>query len=75
MNLCITDAGATVHYLLRNPSVFDADERVQAHVQAGRAHLHKGDAQSEVSTRDVWTKASEERPVDLLLFTVGFSAY
>jgi hypothetical protein len=67
------DAGATVHYLLRNPSVFDADERVQAHVQAGRARLHKGDALNEDSTRAVWSKASEEKPVDLLLFTVGFT--
>ncbi|KAF5323739.1 hypothetical protein D9619_012991 [Psilocybe cf. subviscida] len=71
--LRLLDAGATVHYLLRNPAVFDADERVQAHVQAGRARLHKGDALNEDSTREVWSKASEERPVDLLLFTVGFT--
>ncbi|KAF5323738.1 hypothetical protein D9619_012992 [Psilocybe cf. subviscida] len=67
------DAGATVHYLLRNPAVFDADELVQAHVKAGRARLHKGDALNEDSTREVWSKASEERPVDFLLFTVGFT--
>ncbi|KAF5327620.1 hypothetical protein D9619_004639 [Psilocybe cf. subviscida] len=67
------EAKSTVHFLLRNPSVFDGDAAIQKHVRAGGARLHKGDALNEGETRAVWLEASKERPVDLLLFTVGFT--
>jgi hypothetical protein len=67
------EAKATVHFLLRSPAVFDNDTSIQKHVQTGRAHLHKGDALNEDQTRGVWLEASKDRPVDLLLFTVGFT--
>ena len=42
----IAEKGATVTFLLRNPSVFDADEAIQRFVRSGRAKLLKGNATS-----------------------------
>lgn len=60
-------------FLLRSPEVFDNDEEILKHVKTGKAQLVKGDALVTEDVRRVWEKATEEAPVDLALFTVGFS--
>ncbi|KAF9462737.1 hypothetical protein BDZ94DRAFT_1309435 [Collybia nuda] len=65
------DAGATVTFLLRSPSVFDKDMVIQGHVKAGKAHIVKGDALTESGVQQSWNKAGKHGNIDLLLFTVG----
>ncbi|KAK7444106.1 hypothetical protein VKT23_011179 [Stygiomarasmius scandens] len=70
----LLDAGWTVTFLLRNPSVFDADETIQKYVKSGKALLLKGDALVEQDVKRAWEEAASHGPegkVDLLLFTVG----
>lgn len=67
------DYGSTVTFLLRSPSAFDNDAEVQKHLQSGKARLVKGDATNSEDVQSAWAEAGKERPVDLLLFTVGFS--
>ena len=68
----MTASGATVTFLLRTPSVFDNDNEIQGYVKGGKAHLVKGDALVQSDVKNAWDKAaSNGRPVDLLLFTVG----
>lgn len=67
------DAGATVTFLLRSPATFDGDEDIQKHVKSGKARLLKGDALVEEDVRNAWNEATKESPVDLVIFTVGFS--
>jgi hypothetical protein len=67
------DAGATVTFLLRSPTIFDNDNAIQNHVRSGKAHLFKGDALVREDIQKLWAEASKETPVDLVLFTVGFS--
>ena len=67
------DYGSTVTFLLRSPSAFDSDADVQKYIQSGKARLVKGDATNAEEAQSAWAEAGKERPVDLLLFTVGFS--
>ncbi|KAF8967288.1 hypothetical protein BDZ97DRAFT_1756031 [Flammula alnicola] len=67
------DDGATVTFLLRSPATFDSDEAIQKHVKLEKARLVQGDGLVVEDVRNVWAKASQEQPVDLLLFTVGFN--
>ena len=67
------DAGHSVTFLLRSPSVFDADEKIQAHVASAKALLVKGDALVKDDVKHVWEEAVSHGngAVDLLLFSVG----
>ncbi|RDB18788.1 hypothetical protein Hypma_014592 [Hypsizygus marmoreus] len=68
------DAGHTVTFLLRSPSVFDKDEKIQSYVKSGKAFLVKGDALIKDDMQRAWTEAATRSPsgiVDILLFTVG----
>ncbi|KAK7455292.1 hypothetical protein VKT23_011165 [Stygiomarasmius scandens] len=70
----LLDAGWNVTFLLRNPSVFDADETIQEYIKSGKAILVKGDALVEQDVKRAWEEAASHGPegkVDLLLFTVG----
>ncbi|PPQ65502.1 hypothetical protein CVT24_010798 [Panaeolus cyanescens] len=69
----LNNTRSTVTYLLRNPSVFDEDVNVQKHVQSGQARLVKGNALYPEDVSTLWAEATKERPVDVLLFTVGFT--
>ncbi|KAI0074184.1 hypothetical protein K474DRAFT_1601882 [Panus rudis PR-1116 ss-1] len=63
--------GAHVTFLLRSPSIFDADAAIQPYVESGHIHIVKGDA---LVTEDVakgWETALQIGPVDLVLFSVG----
>jgi len=71
-SLRFLNAGATVTYLLRTPAAFDTDEDVQKYVKSGHARLVKGDALVEQDVRKAWTEATRDKPVDLVLFSVGF---
>jgi len=72
-SLRFLDAGATVTFLLRSPTTFDNDESIQKHVKSGKARLIKGDGLVLADVQNVWAVASADKPVDLLLFTVGFT--
>jgi len=67
------DAGSTVTFLLRSPATFDEDQSIQKYVQSGKARLIKGDGLVLADVQNVWAVASLDRPVDVLLFTVGFN--
>ncbi|KDR80438.1 hypothetical protein GALMADRAFT_92851 [Galerina marginata CBS 339.88] len=67
------DAGATATFLLRSPATFDNDEAIQKHVKSGKARLIKGDALVIEDVRSLWAEAGKDAPVDLVLFTVGFT--
>ena len=60
-------------FFLRSPDAFGEDEEIAKYVKTGKAQLVKGDALVAEDVRQAWAKASEEAPVDLVLFTVGFS--
>jgi len=68
---CIIDSGATVTFLLRSPGVFDSDNVIQKYVKSGHARLLKGDALIVEDVQRAWDEAAKDRPVDVLLFTVG----
>ncbi|KAG6907151.1 hypothetical protein DXG01_010328 [Tephrocybe rancida] len=65
------EADHTVTLLLRDTSVFDQDEQIQAALTSGKARLVKGDALVKEDVSRAWTSASSQGSVDLLLFTVG----
>ena len=65
------DAGATVTFLLRTPSVFDEDATIQKYIKSGKAQLLKGDALVESDVKRAWGEAAKYQSVDLLIFTVG----
>lgn len=76
--------GDTVTFLLRNPSVFDADEAIQAFVEKGKARLVAGDALNREDVRHGWEVAGQlasgepldsEGQVNVLLFTLGAHYY
>lgn len=76
VDICSIASGATVTFLLRDPSVFDADDVVQGYVSSGKARLVKGDALVKGDVQTAWDQASFStnngfEDVDLLLFTVG----
>lgn len=61
-------------FLLRSPSVFDADNVIQGYVESGKARLVKGDALVLQDVRRAWKDAAKgegQYIVDLLVFTVG----
>jgi hypothetical protein len=62
-----------VTFLLRSPTAFDNDENIQKYVKSGKARLIKGDGLVLADVQNVWAAASLDQPVDVLLFTVGFS--
>lgn len=75
-----TGKGATVTFLLRNPSCFDQDEDIRAFVQKGKVRIVKGDALVKEDVRKGWKIAGQavagssqelDGQVDVLLFTVG----
>ncbi|KZT69900.1 hypothetical protein DAEQUDRAFT_726223 [Daedalea quercina L-15889] len=65
--------GATVTFLLRSPSTFDNDEKIQPYVRAGTARLVKGDALKPEDVKRGWEEAqsTKDGTVDLVLFSVG----
>ncbi|KAF5389248.1 hypothetical protein D9757_003422 [Collybiopsis confluens] len=69
--MILSDAGCTVTFMLRSPSVFDSDGAIQAHVRSGKAHLIKGDALALSDVKEGWSSALGHGPVDAVLFTVG----
>jgi hypothetical protein len=66
-------SGATVTLLLRSPSAFDKDETVQGFVKSGKARLVKGDGLVQEDVKRAWEESGKDKPVDTVLFTVGFS--
>ncbi|KAH8804090.1 hypothetical protein DL96DRAFT_740116 [Flagelloscypha sp. PMI_526] len=70
-SLRLLDAGATVTFLLRNPSEFEKDSAITKYVSSGKARLVKGDALIEDDCRKGWAEASKDGPVDYMIFTVG----
>ena len=60
-------------FLLRSPGVFDSDTVIQKYVESGHARLLKGDALVAEDVQRAWDEAAKDRPVDVLLFTVGES--
>jgi len=69
------DAGSTVTFLLRCPTAFDDDPTIQKYFKSGKARLVRGDGLVVADVQTVWAAASIDKPVDVLLFTVGFSEY
>ena len=69
----VSDAGSRVTFLLRSPASFDDDAEIQKHVKTGNAQLVKGDALVPEDVSKAWEKATEDAPVDFILYTVGFS--
>jgi len=67
------DAGSTVTFLLRSPTTFDDDQSIQKYVKSEKARLIKGDGLVLEDIRNVWAEASSHRPVDVLIFTLGFN--
>jgi len=67
------DAGSTVTFLLRSPATFDDDQTIQKYVKSGHARLIKGDGLVLADVQNVWTAASSDQPVDVVLFTIGFT--
>ncbi|ESK95119.1 hypothetical protein Moror_13851 [Moniliophthora roreri MCA 2997] len=67
----LLDAGCTVTFLLRTPSVFDGDEVINKYVASGKVTLVKGDALTKSDVERGWAEAAKYGKVDLLLFTVG----
>ena len=64
-----------VTFLIRSPATFDDDQSIQKHVQSGKARLIKGDGLVLADVQNVWTAASSDQPVDVVLFTIGFSEF
>ena len=69
----VSDAGSRVTFLLRSPASFDDDAEIQNHVKTGMAQFVKGDALVPEDVSKAWEKATEDAPVDFILYTVGFS--
>ncbi|KZV70509.1 hypothetical protein PENSPDRAFT_752562 [Peniophora sp. CONT] len=71
--------GATVTFLMRSPSAFDADATMQKYIRNGTARLVKGDALNKEDVQSGWQEAGkpthegDTSDVDALLFTVGGS--
>ncbi|RXW12029.1 hypothetical protein EST38_g13826 [Candolleomyces aberdarensis] len=69
----LLNQGSSVTFLMRSPSAFDNDATIQEHVKSGKARLVKGDAMNIEDVKVAWSEAGRDKPVDLLLSTVGFS--
>lgn len=73
--LLVAGLGATVIYLLRNPSVFDNDANIQPFLSTKKARIVKGDALVKNDVARTWSEAtSDSKPVNYLLFTLGILA-
>ncbi|KXN89299.1 hypothetical protein AN958_05803 [Leucoagaricus sp. SymC.cos] len=73
-SLKLLQHGATVTFLLRNPTTFDNDTEIQKFVSSGHARLVKGDALVKDDVARVWAAAidrNDQRRIDYLLFTLG----
>lgn len=72
-SVSLSAKGATVTFLLRSPSIFDNDERIQPYISSGTARIVKGDALKPEDVKRGWEVALEAKggAVDLLLFTLG----
>lgn len=69
------DQGNSATLLLRNTNVFDNDDRMQPHVESGRAQLVQGDALVLDDVKRAWEKATDYgRAVDYVVFTIGKSS-
>ncbi|KAJ3570777.1 hypothetical protein NP233_g4185 [Leucocoprinus birnbaumii] len=73
--LRLLGTGATVTFLLRNPSCFDSDTEIQKYVSSKNVNLVKGDATVRSDVQNVWDVATAggESPVHVVLCTIGFS--
>jgi len=71
-----TDHGHSATLLLRNANTFDNDERMQPHVESGRAQLVLGDALVLDDVKRAWEKATDfGRVVDYVVFSIGEGVY
>lgn len=70
-SLSLLAKGDTVTFLLRSKATLENDENFKPHIASGKATLVKGDAMSYDDVLAAWKAASSQKPVDLLLFTVG----
>lgn len=74
VSLKLLRTGATVTYLLRNPSIFDNDSSIQPFISSGQARIVKGDGLVKEDLTRVWAEAisrTDDGHVDYLLFTLG----
>jgi hypothetical protein len=60
-----------VTFLLRKPSVFDKDTKMQKHIQEGRAKIISGDATIRTDVQKALIEARINGQLDAVLFTVG----
>ncbi|KXN91467.1 hypothetical protein AN958_00729 [Leucoagaricus sp. SymC.cos] len=67
------ESGATVTFLLRNTAVFENDTVVQKYISTNKARLVKGDALVRSDVQNVWSTATSDSPVNVVLCTIGFS--
>ncbi|KAJ3565592.1 hypothetical protein NP233_g7535 [Leucocoprinus birnbaumii] len=73
-SLKLLQSGATVTFLLRNPTIFDNDTAMQPFISSKSAHIVKGDALVKGDVARAWAEAmakNDEGRVDYLLFTLG----
>jgi len=69
--LRLLQQGHHVVFLLRNPSVFDANADMKPFLDSASARRIKGDALNKDDLTNAWTQALSDGPVDVVLFTVG----
>ncbi|PVG04668.1 hypothetical protein CPB86DRAFT_777947 [Serendipita vermifera] len=63
--------GDTVTLLLRNTTAIENDESFKPYIASGKARLVKGDATSHNDVSAAWKVATQDAPVDLVMFTLG----
>lgn len=69
--LRLLDQGHSATLLLRNPSIFDNDDRMKPYVDSGRAQIVQGDALAPDDVKTAWEKATDGRTVSFVVFTIG----
>lgn len=62
-------------FLLRKPSVFDKDAKMQKYIQEGRAKIISGDATIRTNVKTALNDARINGKLDVVLFTVGRCNY
>ena len=60
-------------FMLRKPSVFDKNVKMQKHIQEGRAKILSGDATIKINVQRALIEARINGQLDAVLFTVGMS--
>lgn len=71
-SLKLLHVGATVTFLLRDPSIFDNNDTISPFLASGQARVIKGDALVKDDVARAWSEAARDRgQVDFLLFTLG----